>query len=219
MKPVLITLKTIEKRRTLALRSLESLKAHTPLKIYKLFVFTDGGISDEFCSELHNFGEVIRYPKIGVPRLTNEEFKFARKIGEGFSFYYHADDDYVYSYNWLDVLLKAFSRPDTVLASGFAHLGVDRFPDIVIGGLKYKLVSGLRHKKDIGGVIGGSMMFDISWLIRNKFEIANREDWDRILSEKINGDVISVKDTVCQHLDMGKLQKNGPNPGMRFVGE
>lgn len=215
MKPILITLKTIERRRNLVLRSLESLRTHTP-KNYNLFILTDGPVSKEFFSELKVFGTAVQYPKMGVPKLTNEEFKLARRLSSAYSFYYHTDDDYVYSHNWLDVLLKAFSSPETVLVSGFAHLGVDRFPDIKIGNMTYKLVSGLRDKKDIGGVIGGSMLFDMAWLSRNNFEIHNAENWDYQISCQIK-DIISVKNSVCQHLT--ELQKNGPNPGLRFVGE
>jgi len=209
---LLIAVKVGGDRIEVTKRSLTSLLVHTELPV-NYMVFLDNVTQEvvDFVSDLDipfiNFDE-----KNGYLKITEEIITYA--IENDYKFLYHADDDYIYSTSWKDILLKCVRGClETAVVSGLCYSERirERFTEVDIDGTKYF---------EVQGVIGGSMMFDINILKKIQWwKFLIDDTWDLRLSNSLASKgykVFSVKDTVCQHIASGRTPLV---MGERFIGE
>jgi len=214
MRNELLIAVKVWKRVDITKRSLESLVRHTKGDV-DFMIFMDKSPLElvQFVSDLKLPFKYYEHPQ-GLGIMTRKVFEYA--FEKEYKYLYHSDNDYVYSFGWIEQLLAIMMADEQIgLVSGFHHPGAKAFSRVEIAEVVCR---------EAPSTIGGSCLFRVSAL-RELFEkrpmkeLVKKQTWDWGVTSALNKmyRVISVEDSLVQHFGEEGVHKYVK--GERFVGE
>lgn len=200
-------------------RSLYSLDNHDAGYPFKLIIVDDNSEDDtrSFLKEQHH--KIFFNPKpLGSGQNVKRSWELALTYKK-WDYLVNADSDYVYSDNWLKIIIENLeSKPEIGISTGFNHPD-----DPPIEGMIFRIND--RKCKYVKSCIGGNFAIKREWVEKLVAipDIWDAVAWDYALSSwvfKNGGKIISVVCSVVQHIGkVGVCCAGECVEGEKFVGE